>query len=105
MIKFDKSKLHTGNYIKWRWTEKLQRVGFKYGAGSNHGVGLYYGRHLHTTNCQHKHYLGKPSKKKKLRNFGHCPKRGGGVSAAAKLFIDEKYGHVYRRGVGAPRPN
>ena len=35
-------------------------------------------------------------KKKKLRNFGHCPIRGGGVSAAAKLFIDEKYGHVYR---------
>ena len=37
--------------------------------------------------------LGKGShqKKKNLRNFGHCPKRGG-VSTAAKLFIDEKYG-------------
>ena len=34
-------------------------------------------------------------KKKKLRNFGHCPIRGGGVSAAAKLFIDERYGHVF----------
>ena len=33
--------------------------------------------------------------KKTLQNFGHCPKRGG-VSAAAKLFIDEKYRHVYQ---------
>ena len=34
-------------------------------------------------------------------------KGGGGVSAAAKLFIDERYGHVYRGGevVRAPRPN
>ena len=39
-------------------------------------------------------------KKKKLRNFGHCPKRGGRVSTAAKLFIEKRYGHMYRGGGG-----
>ena len=35
--------------------------------------------------------------KKKLRNFGHCPKRGGRVGTAAKLFIDEKYERKKRK--------
>ena len=44
--------------------------------------------------------------KKKTTKFWTLSKKGEGVSTAAKLFIDEKYGHVYRGGgVGAPRPN
>ena len=44
--------------------------------------------------------------KKKTTKFWTLSEKGGGVSAAAKLFIDERYGHVYRGGgVGAPRPN
>ena len=50
--------------------------------------------------------LGKGShQKKKTTKFWTLSEKGGGVSAAAKLFIDEQYGHVYRGGVGAPRPN
>ena len=44
-------------------------------------------------------YLGKPSKKKNYEILD-IVRKGGGVSAAAKLFIDEKYGHVYRGGGG-----
>ena len=42
--------------------------------------------------------------KKKNYEILDIVRKGGGVSAAAKLFIDERYGHVHR-GVGAPRPN
>ena len=51
-------------------------------------------------------YLGKPSKKKKTTKFRTLSEKGGG-STAAKLFSDEKYGHVNRGGlgVGAPRRN
>ena len=38
--------------------------------------------------------------KKKTTKFWTLSEKGGGVSAAAKLFIDEKYGHVYRGGGG-----
>ena len=37
---------------------------------------------------------GKPSKKKTTK-FWTLSEKGEGVSTAAKLFIDEKYGHVY----------
>ena len=43
--------------------------------------------------------LGEPSKKKNYEILDIVQK-GGGVSAAAKLFIDERYGHVYRGGGG-----
>ena len=43
------------------------------------------------------------AKKKKNYEILDIVRKGGGGSAAAKLFIDEKYGHVYRG--GAPRPN
>ena len=41
--------------------------------------------------------LGKPSK---IKNYEilYIVQREGGVSTAAKLFIEEKYGHVYRAG-------
>ena len=50
--------------------------------------------------------LGEPSKKKKLPNFGHRPNMAeGGVSGAAKPFIEKRYGHVLRgRGGKGPRP-
>ena len=42
---------------------------------------------------------GKPSKKKTMK-FWTLSEKWRGVSTAAKLFINEKYGHVYRgRGV------
>ena len=37
--------------------------------------------------------------KKKLRTFGHGAK-GGGVSSAGKLFIEEMFGHVFRGSKG-----
>ena len=39
-------------------------------------------------------------KKKKTTKFWTLSDKGGGVSAAAKLFIDERYGHVHRGGGG-----
>ena len=42
--------------------------------------------------------LGKPSKRKNFEILD-IVQREGGVSTAAKLFIEEKYGHVYRGGV------
>ena len=38
--------------------------------------------------------LVKGSHKKKLRHFGYCPNRGGGVSGSAKPFIEQTYRHV-----------
>ena len=37
--------------------------------------------------------------KKKNYEILDIVRKGGGVSAAAKLFIDEKYGHVYKGSV------
>ena len=43
---------------------------------------------------------------KKTAKFYHCPKMAEGrVSTAAKLFIEEKYGHVFRDGAGVLHPN
>ena len=39
-------------------------------------------------------------KKEKTMKFWTLSEKGRGVSTAAKLFIDEKYGHVYRGGFG-----
>ena len=38
--------------------------------------------------------LVKGSHQKKLRHFGYCPNRGGGVSGSAKPFIEQTYRHV-----------
>ena len=41
--------------------------------------------------------LGMPSKKKKNKNGGHFPKRGGGAPAGSQIFLNVQMGH---RGVG-----
>ena len=40
-----------------------------------------------------KFFIGKPSKKN--YEISDIVRKGGGVSTAAKLFIEKKYGHVY----------
>ena len=41
-------------------------------------------------------------KKKKLRNFGHCPKRGGG-SAPQPNFLSKKSMDMCKRGATHPK--
>ena len=60
----------------------------EFGPMGGRGVGILKKGGTHSCN------QGSHQKKKKTTKFRTLSEKGGGVSTAAKLFIDEKYGHV-----------